>query len=74
MKNKLLILIEYDLMSSAISTVAAMIGLLITGKFNPLFFYIFIFPLSFIFLRYDPHRHYLLKWFYVHFEWRFHFG
>ena len=73
MKNKVRILVEYDLLSSAISTFVALLAVLFTGKYNPFFFFIFIFPFSFVVFRYDPHRHYLLKWFYVHFEWRFHF-
>lgn len=73
MKNKVKIFIEYDLLSSAISTFVAIFATLFTGEYDPLFFFVFIFPLSFVFLRYDSHRHYLTNWFYVHFEWRFHF-
>lgn len=71
MKDKVKIIIEYDLVSSAISVVAATIAAIFTGEYNPLLFFAFVFPLSFVFFRYDIHRRYLTKWFYTHFEWRF---
>ncbi len=72
MKNKVKIFIEYDLVSSAISVVAAIIVAVFTGEYNPLLFFAIVFPLSFVFFHYDTHRHYLTKWFYTNFEWRFH--
>lgn len=74
LKNKVKAFIEYDLLSSAISVFVAIFVAAFTGEYDPALFFVFIFPLSFVFFRYDSHRHYLTNWFYVHFKWRFHFN
>lgn len=72
--QKLKRITNYVLLSCFISDVLSFAVLPFVDEYNPNFFFLFIFPLSPIFFRYDSHRHYLTSWFYVHFEWRFHWS
>ena len=59
-------------LSAFISIIIAMPVAIAVNDFNPDFFMFFVFPCSFIFLRYDDYSHHYLKYWEIHLKWRFH--